>query len=158
MKLDGRTAIVAGAGRDIGRACAIKLAVDGSNVALNYFASSDSAQSAVAEITAAGGKAFALQDDLNPQDGVDALVNRTVAEFGGVDVLVNNTGGLIARKTIAECHWCPGTVNVAVNRLGVPQCPVRQTIRLAVPVILRHPLRASQGVHRDRHVSDKNIR
>lgn len=108
MKLKGKTAIVTGGGRDIGRACAIRLAAEGANVAINYFASSEGADRAVAEITAAGGKAFALQGDLNTQAGVDALVAKTVAEFGGVDVLVNNTGGLIARKTIAEMsleHW-----------------------------------------------------
>lgn len=108
MKLAGKTAIVTGGGRDIGRACAIRLAEEGASVAINYFASSEGADGAVAEITAAGGKAFALQGDLNTQDGVDALVAKTVADFGGVDVLVNNTGGLIARKTIAEMtldHW-----------------------------------------------------
>lgn len=108
MKLAGQTAIVTGGGRDIGRACAIKLASEGANIAINYFSSSEGADSAVAEITAAGGKAFALQGDLTTQAGVDALVARTVAEFGGINVLVNNTGGLIARKKIAEMsldHW-----------------------------------------------------
>ncbi|MDN5788839.1 SDR family NAD(P)-dependent oxidoreductase [Pseudorhodobacter sp.] len=108
MKLAGKTAIITGGGRDIGRACAIRLAEEGANVAINYFSSSAGADSAVAEIIAAGGKAFALQGDLNTQAGVDALVAKTVAEFGGVDILVNNTGGLIARKTIAEMsldHW-----------------------------------------------------
>ncbi len=108
MKLEGKTAIVTGGGRDIGRACAMSLAAAGANVAINYFASSEGADSAVAEITAAGGRAFALQGDLQTQDGVDALVNKTVAEFGSVDVLVNNSGGLIARKKISEMsleHW-----------------------------------------------------
>jgi 3-oxoacyl-[acyl-carrier protein] reductase len=108
MKLEGKTAIVTGGGRDIGRACAMTLAAAGANVAINYFASSAGADRAVAEITAAGGRAFALQGDLQTQEGVDALVNRTVAEFGGVDVLVNNSGGLIARKKISEMsldHW-----------------------------------------------------
>mgnify|MGYP005986106469 CR=1 FL=1 len=108
MKLKGKTAIVTGGGRDIGRACAVKLAEEGANVAINYYSSSEGADSAVAQITAAGGKAFALQGDLNTQAGVDALVAKTVADFGGVDILVNNTGGLIARKTIAEMsleHW-----------------------------------------------------
>jgi 3-oxoacyl-[acyl-carrier protein] reductase len=108
MKLNGKTAIITGGGRDIGRAVAFKLASEGANVAINYFASSEGADSAVAEITAAGGKAFALQGDLNTQAGVDALVGKTVETFGGVDVLVNNTGGLIARKKISEMsleHW-----------------------------------------------------
>ncbi len=102
MKLEGKTAIVTGGGRDIGRACAMKLAAEGANVAINYFSSSAGADSAVAEIKAAGGNAFALQADLNTEAGVDALVGKTVETFGGVDVLVNNTGGIIGRKTIAE--------------------------------------------------------
>lgn len=108
MKLANKTAIVTGAGRDIGRACALRLAAEGASVALNYHTSGDGAHSAVAEIEAAGGKAFALQGDLSGQAGVDALVNQTVEKFGGVDVLINNTGGLIARKTIADMsleHW-----------------------------------------------------
>ncbi|WP_417241357.1 SDR family NAD(P)-dependent oxidoreductase [Celeribacter sp.] len=108
MTLNGKTAIVTGAGRDIGRACAVRLAQEGANVVLNYFSSSAGAEEAVAEITAAGGKAVALQGDLNTQEGADALVAKAVSEFGGVDILVNNTGGLIARKTIAEMsleHW-----------------------------------------------------
>ena len=108
MRLQGKTAIVTGGGRDIGRGCAIKLAGEGANVAINYFSSGDGAESAVKEIKSAGGNAFALQGDLNSQDGVDALVAKTVEAFGAVDVLVNNTGGLIARKTVAEMsleHW-----------------------------------------------------
>lgn len=108
MKLAGKTAIITGGGRDIGRAVALKLASEGANVAINYFASSAGADSAVAEIAAAGGNAIALQGDLNTQAGVDALVGAAVAAFGSVDVLVNNTGGLIARKTFAEMsleHW-----------------------------------------------------
>lgn len=108
MKLRGKTAIVTGGGRDIGRGCAIKLAAEGANVAINYFSSSDGADAAVEEIKSSGGNAFALQGDLNAQNGVDTLVAKTVEAFGTVDVLVNNTGGLIARKTVAEMtleHW-----------------------------------------------------
>ncbi len=108
MKLAGKTAIVTGAGRDIGRAVATKLASEGANVAINYFSSSAGADQTVAEIEAAGGRAFAMQGDLNKKEDVDALVSKTVQAFGSVDVLVNNAGGLIARKTVAEMpleHW-----------------------------------------------------
>ncbi len=108
MSLNNKTAIVTGAGRDIGRACALRLAAEGANVALSYHSSSEGADSAVKEITANGGKAIAVKADLNNQADVDALVKQTVDEFGGVDILVNNTGGLVARKTIAEMsleHW-----------------------------------------------------
>ena len=102
MKLSGKTAIVTGGGRDIGAAAARKLAAEGANVAISYFESSKGADSVVAEIEAAGGKAVAVQADLNTQAGVDALVGAAVESFGGVDVLVNNAGGLVARKTIKE--------------------------------------------------------
>ncbi|WP_305971757.1 MULTISPECIES: SDR family NAD(P)-dependent oxidoreductase [unclassified Mameliella] len=108
MRFQGKTAIVTGGGRDIGRACAIKLASEGANVAINYFASSAGAEATVAEIERQGGKAVAVQGDLSKPAEVDALVSRTVEAFGSVDILVNNAGGLIARKTIAEMpleHW-----------------------------------------------------
>ena len=108
MKLKNKTAIVTGGGRDIGRACAMRLAAEGANVAINYFSSSAGADSAVEEIVAKGGKAFALQGDLSTQAGADALVAKTVETFGGVNILVNNAGGLVARKTVAEMtleHW-----------------------------------------------------
>ncbi len=108
MKLQGQTAIVTGAGRDIGLAAALKLASEGANVAINYFSSSKGADDAVAQITANGGRAFAMQGDLTKQADVDALVGKTVADFGGIDVLVNNAGGLIARVKVAEMsddHW-----------------------------------------------------
>ncbi|MEL6920002.1 MAG: glucose 1-dehydrogenase [Pseudomonadota bacterium] len=108
MKLAGQTAIVTGGGRDIGLAAARKLASEGANVAINYFSSGAGARAAAEQVTAEGGRAFALQGDLTRQVDVDALVARTVDEFGGINILVNNAGGLIARKTIAEMeldHW-----------------------------------------------------
>ncbi|KIN62894.1 3-oxoacyl-(acyl-carrier-protein) reductase FabG [Sulfitobacter noctilucicola] len=108
MKLDGKTAIVTGGGRDIGSAVAIKLASEGANVAINYFASSEGADATVAKIEEAGGKAIAVQGDLNNQADVDTLISRTLDAFGSIDVLVNNAGGLIARKKIVEMeleHW-----------------------------------------------------
>ncbi|MEN8657925.1 glucose 1-dehydrogenase [Marivita sp.] len=108
MKLAGQTAIVTGGGRDIGAAVARKLAAEGAQVAISYFESSKGADAVVAEIEGAGGKAIAVQADLNTQEGVDKLVGATIDTFGGVDVLVNNAGGLIARKKITEMdlsHW-----------------------------------------------------
>ncbi|MDU9005181.1 SDR family NAD(P)-dependent oxidoreductase [Sedimentitalea todarodis] len=109
MGLNGKTAIVTGGGRDIGRACALRLAEDGADVAINYHSSREGAESAVAEILAAGGKAFAMQGDMTNQADVEKLVERTRSEYGGtIDVLVHVTGGLVARKTFAEmdvAHW-----------------------------------------------------
>ncbi len=108
MKLNGKAAIVTGAGRDIGRACALALAAEGAAVAINYRSSAAGAQETVAAIEAMGGRAFAMPGDLTSPDDVQALVDSTVAALGGVDVLVNNAGGLIARKTVPDmdlAHW-----------------------------------------------------
>lgn len=108
MSLNNKTAIVTGAGRDIGLACAMRLAAEGANVVLSYHSSAEGAENGVKEITSKGGNAIAVQANLeNPAD-VDALVQKAVDSFGGVDILVNNTGGLVARKTIKEMsleHW-----------------------------------------------------
>lgn len=109
MNLEGKTAIVTGGGRDIGRACALRLAQEGARVAINYHASGDGAASAVEEITANGGEAFALQGDLTKDCDAAHLVAETRSRFGPqINVLIHVTGGLVARKTIAEMdveHW-----------------------------------------------------
>lgn len=108
MSLKGQTAIVTGGGRDIGRACALALAERGANIVISYHASADGAQKTVSEIEAVGGSAIAVQADLASQDGVSHLVSQAVDTYGSVSCLVNNAGGLVARKTIAEMdleHW-----------------------------------------------------
>ncbi|WP_380057795.1 SDR family NAD(P)-dependent oxidoreductase [Falsihalocynthiibacter sp. SS001] len=108
MNLKGKTAIVTGGGRDIGRACVMRLAEAGANVAINYFQSSEGADSAVAEIKAAGGNAFAMKGDMTKEAEVAALVEKTVETFGGVDTLIHVSGGIIKRVPISEMsldHW-----------------------------------------------------
>lgn len=109
MILKDRTAIVTGGGRDIGRACVMRLAEEGARVAINYHSSSEGAESAVEEITSAGGKAFCMKGDMTQQKDVDALVARTQQEFGqDIHALLHVTGGLVARKTISQMdidHW-----------------------------------------------------
>ncbi|MEH6833705.1 MULTISPECIES: SDR family NAD(P)-dependent oxidoreductase [Falsihalocynthiibacter] len=108
MNLKGKTAIVTGGGRDIGRACVMRLAKEGANVAINYFQSSEGADSAVAEIKAAGGNAFAMQGDMTKQNEVKALVAATVEAYGSVDTLLHVSGGIVKRVSIADMtleHW-----------------------------------------------------
>lgn len=103
MNLNGKVAIVTGGGRDIGRACVMRLAQEGARVAINYHSSSEGAESAVKEIKAAGGDAFALQGDMTKPADVEALVSETRAKFGEeINVLIHVTGGLVARKRIEE--------------------------------------------------------
>ena len=80
MNLKGKTAIVTGGGRDIGRACAMRLAKEGAAVAINYFSSSKSAEATVAEIQKVGGRAFAMQGDMKTEADTRALADRAANE------------------------------------------------------------------------------
>jgi 3-oxoacyl-[acyl-carrier protein] reductase len=92
LDLAGKTALVTGAGRGIGRAIAVKLGAAGAKVAVNYNASEAQAQEVVAAIIEAGGEAQAMKADVSKADEVDAMVNGLVKEWGKVDILVNNAG------------------------------------------------------------------
>lgn len=90
--LSGKTALITGGSRGIGEAIAKKLSAQGANVAITYSASKDRADSVVKAITAAGGKAVALQGDATKPEALPALVEKVLKEFGGLDILVNNAG------------------------------------------------------------------
>lgn len=85
-------ALVTGASRGIGRAIALELARLGYGVVVNYATRPDAAEEVVAAIRAAGGKAVAQQGNVGSADDRQALVDRMLAEFGRIDVLVNNAG------------------------------------------------------------------
>jgi 3-oxoacyl-[acyl-carrier protein] reductase len=88
----GKAAIVTGASRGIGRAIALRLARDGFAVAVNYASRAGDAQAVVDEITAAGGRAFAVQADVASAQDATRLFDAVQAAFGGIDVLINNAG------------------------------------------------------------------
>jgi 3-oxoacyl-[acyl-carrier protein] reductase len=87
---EGRVVLVTGASRGIGAAIARAFAARGAAVAINYLRRHDAAQAVVQDCRAAGGDAVALAADVTRPDQAQALVERTVAEFGRLDVLVNN--------------------------------------------------------------------
>jgi 3-oxoacyl-[acyl-carrier protein] reductase len=91
-KLAGKTALVTGASKGIGAAIAKHLAAAGASVVVNYSSSKAGADKVVAEITAAGGRAVAIQGDVAKQDDIKRLVTEAKAAFGGLDILVNNAG------------------------------------------------------------------
>ena len=92
MNLTNKIALVTGASRGIGRAIALDLAQRGATVVVNYNASAAAAEEVVAAITAAGGKASAIQADVSKYEAAQALVKYAVDTYGRLDILVNNAG------------------------------------------------------------------
>ena len=90
--MNGKTALVTGGSRGIGRAIAIKLASLGANVAIFYAGNADAAQQTVRDIEALGVKGMAVQCDVADYDQVAAAVAQVKEALGGVDILVNNAG------------------------------------------------------------------
>jgi 3-oxoacyl-[acyl-carrier protein] reductase len=97
-KLEGKIALITGGSRGIGAAIAKRLAADGANVAITYTKGADAAASVVKEIERVGRKAIAIQADAADAEAVKAAVEKTVATFGRLDVLVNNAGTAIPKK------------------------------------------------------------
>ena len=94
FNLIGKTALVTGASRGIGRGIALCLAKQGADVAVNYHSSEEEAQAVVGEIKKLGQKAIAVRADVSKSDQVGAMVQKVVQEFGRLDILVNNAGVL----------------------------------------------------------------
>lgn len=105
--LEGKTAIITGATRGIGRGIALLFAQQGAHIAFTYVSSDEKARALEAELTASGVKAKGYKSDAADFKAADDLVNQVVAEFGTVDVLVNNAG--ITRDTLlmrmSEQQW-----------------------------------------------------
>ena len=101
--LAGRTALVTGGARDMGRAISLELARRGARVAVGYGTSEAAAAETVAGITADGGRAMALAADVRDPDQVRRLAAAAI-EFGDgrIDILVNNAGGLVRRSPLAD--------------------------------------------------------
>jgi 3-oxoacyl-[acyl-carrier protein] reductase len=119
LPLQGRVALVTGGGRGIGRAISLGLATDGADVAVNYRKDRDSADATVAAIEALGRRAVAYQASIDLLADDQRLAAEVIADFGAIDILVNN-GGIASRgNSVADtdpaelervlAHPCVGT-------------------------------------------------
>jgi len=92
LSLDGKSALITGASRGIGRAIAIKMAECGASVIVNYLSSTDDANTVVRIINESGGKAFAIKADVSDFSEAQHLVDSSIEALGKLDILVNNSG------------------------------------------------------------------
>ena len=125
--INGKTALVTGASKGIGKAICLELAQMGVKVAVNYNSSKSEAEQVVQAITDMGGEAFKVHADVSDLDQVNAMVDKVSDEWGGVNILVNNAGiindGLLMRMSDEAWHRVMG-----VNLNGTFYC-TRATLR-----------------------------
>jgi 3-oxoacyl-[acyl-carrier protein] reductase len=126
-KLEGKTAIVSGSGRGIGRSIALRLAAEGANVVVNDL-DTDPARAVVGEITKAGGNAVVCAGNVTAPDFGERFVGTATGEFGGLDIVINNAGY---------------TWDSVIQKMGDDQWDAILDVHLKAPF---HILRAAQPV------------
>ncbi|MCL4194967.1 MAG: SDR family NAD(P)-dependent oxidoreductase, partial [Thermoguttaceae bacterium] len=131
---DARAAIVTGGSRGIGRGICLELGRLGYAVVVNYATRPDAAEEVATAIRAAGGRAIAVRANVGSRDDRDDLVRRTLAEFGRIDVLVNNAGITSqGRKDVLEATEDSWNVVFDTNLKGpffLSQAVANEMIRL----------------------------
>ena len=130
QRLAGKSIIVTGSSRGIGRACAIRCAEAGARVAVHGRTDSPALRETVVAITAAGGTAIAVSGDISVSVDVERMVEEALTAFGALDGLVNNAGvgPFIDFLEVTEQEW---DASLAITAKG----PVRQTLRVARSMI-----------------------
>ena len=119
--LAGKTALVTGAARGIGRAIATKLAAAGCDVAVNYYNSAEAAEALCAEIRAGGRRACAIQGSVGIPDSVDEMFAEFRRHFDRLDIVVSNAASGVLKPTVEmtlkHWRWCLETNALALNLL-----------------------------------------
>jgi 3-oxoacyl-[acyl-carrier protein] reductase len=121
VKLTGRTALVTGGSRGIGRAIALALAEEGADVAVNYVASETAAREVVAQIEKTGRRGLLAQDDVSDFPDTFRMAQHVIKEFGHLDLLVNNAG-VNSDKTFVKMDHASWRKVLSINLDGVFNC------------------------------------
>ena len=129
--LSGKTALVTGASKGIGRGIALKLAEYGANVAFTYLSSVEKGQALEAELAAFGIKAKGYRSDASDFKASEELVNAIVSDFGSLEVIVNNAGitrdGLLMRMTEEQFNE---VIRINLNSVfNVTKAAIRQLLK-----------------------------
>ena len=121
MRLQGKVAVVTGAGTGIGQAIAVAFAQSGAAVVVDYVGKASVSEDTIDKINAIGGKVLGVDADISLPEDVNSLVQKTVAAFGKLDIFVNNAG---IEKKIAFVDYPPGEWQkiIAVNLTGPFLC------------------------------------
>jgi enoyl-[acyl-carrier protein] reductase III len=126
--LAGKTALVTGASRGIGRAIALKLAAAGCDVAVNYFNGHDEAEAVCAAVRAAGRRARAIQGDVGKPESVAELFAELGRDWGRLDILVSNAASGVLRPalemSLKHWRWCLETNALALALLAQRAVPL----------------------------------
>jgi 3-oxoacyl-[acyl-carrier protein] reductase len=131
---DRRVALITGGSRGIGRACALALAGDGCDVAVNYRRDADAARDTVRAIESLGRRAIACLASVESPEADEAMVATVTAELGGIDVLVHSAGIASRGKTVADTD--PDEVE---RVLGVHALAAHHLARLVLPSMRSKP-------------------
>jgi 7-alpha-hydroxysteroid dehydrogenase len=132
LSLEGKVALITGSGRGIGAGMARKFAEAGAAVAVTARTSSE-IDAIAAEIRASGGRAVAIRADIADPDQLPGLIERTVAELGGLDILINNAGGGMSPAFVDTRHDMLATHFHLIVSMSF------ELSRLALPHMLERP-------------------
>ncbi len=160
MQLEGKTALVTGSGRNIGRAIALAMAREGANVVVNARSNREDVESVAAEVRELGRKALPLLADVGNRADLENLMDKALAEFGHVDIVVNNAS-VRPHKSFAEMTYDDwrGVLAIDLDSAFI-------TSRAAVPGMLERGwgriinlggLQAHQGRHGGAHISAAKV-
>lgn len=115
LNLTGKVAFISGAGVGIGRAVALSLGKAGAFIGLHYYSSKTAAMGLFDELTALNIKALLLPADLSNETEANAAVDKLVATAGRLDIVVNNSGGLVKRAKIEDCTLADWHKSLDIN-------------------------------------------